>query len=139
MAIRTRNKRSLEFSSASMSDLVFLLLIFFMITSTLVSPNAVKLLLPQSDSKTMAKRNVTVYIQEPDLFYIGEIPIDITELEAKLGDALAKEIEEDATVVLRADKLVPVQNIVTVIDAINAINDKTGKKYKLILATKPIE
>lgn len=138
MAIRTRNKRSLEFSSASMSDLVFLLLIFFMITSTLVSPNAVKLLLPQSNSKTMAKQNVTVYIQEPDLFFIGETPIDITELEPKLGQALANELE-DATVVLRADQLVSVQNIVLVIDAINAINDQTGNKYKLILATKPKE
>lgn len=139
MAIKTRNKRSLEFSSASMSDLVFLLLIFFMITSTLVSPNAVKLLLPQSNSKTMAKQNVTVYIQEPNLFYIGETPIEINELETKLGEELVKEAEVDATVVLRADRLVAVQDIILVIDAINAINDNTGNKYKLILATTPKE
>ncbi|MDD2345463.1 MAG: biopolymer transporter ExbD [Bacteroidales bacterium] len=138
MAINTRNKRSLEFNSASMSDLVFLLLIFFMITSTLVSPNAVKLLLPQSNSKTMAKQNVTVYIQEPNLFYIGETPIEIDQLETKLGEELVKEAE-DATVVLRADRLVAVQDIILVIDAINAINDNTGNKYKLILATTPKE
>lgn len=139
MAIKTRNKRSLEFSTASMSDLVFLLLIFFMITSTLVSPNAVKLLLPQSNSKTMAKQNVTVYIQEPNLFYIGETPIEINELETKLGEELVKEAEVDATVVLRAARLVAVQDIILVIDAINAINDNTGNKYKLILATTPKE
>lgn len=139
MAIKTRNKRSLEFSSASMSDLVFLLLIFFMITSTLVSPNAVKLLLPQSNSKTMAKQNVTVYIQEPNLFYIGETPIEIDQLETKLGEELVKEADVDATVVLRADRLVAVQDIILVIDAINAINDNTGNKYKLILATTPKE
>ncbi|MDD2411850.1 MAG: biopolymer transporter ExbD [Bacteroidales bacterium] len=139
MAIKTRNKRSLEFSSASMSDLVFLLLIFFMITSTLVSPNAVKLLLPQSNSKTMAKQNVTVYIQEPNLFYIGETPIEIDQLETKLGEELVKEAQVDATVVLRADRLVAVQDIILVIDAINAINDNTGNKYKLILATTPKE
>ena len=64
MAIQTRNKRKAEFSMASMSDLVFLLLIFFMLTSTLVAPNAIKLLLPNSNSKTMAKQSVTVYIND---------------------------------------------------------------------------
>lgn len=136
MAIKSRNKRSLEFSTASMSDLVFLLLIFFMITSTLVSPNAVKLLLPQSSSKTMAKQNVTVYIQEPIQYYIGETPIEIEDLEPLLAQELSGEMD-DATVVLRADQEVSVQNIVNVIDAINNINDRESKMYKLILATKP--
>ena len=54
MALRKRNKVESAFSTASMSDLVFLLLIFFMITSTLVSPNALKLLLPQSNNQTNA-------------------------------------------------------------------------------------
>ena len=62
--IETRNKLSIENNSSTMSDLVFLLLVFFMMTSTLISPNAVKLLLPESGSKTMAKQNVTVYIDE---------------------------------------------------------------------------
>lgn len=119
-----------------MSDLVFLLLIFFMITSTLVSPNAVKLLLPQSSSKTMAKQNVTVYIQEPIQYYIGETPIEIEDLEPLLAQELSGEMD-DATVVLRADQEVSVQNIVNVIDAINNINDRESKMYKLILATKP--
>ncbi|MGI6320475.1 MAG: ExbD/TolR family protein [Bacteroidales bacterium] len=136
MAIKSRNKRSLEFSTASMSDLVFLLLIFFMITSTLVSPNAVKLLLPQSSSKTMAKQNITVYIQEPIQYYIGETPIEIEDLEPLLAQELSGEMD-DATVVLRADQEVSVQNIVNVIDAINNINDRENKMYKLILATKP--
>ena len=64
-----------------MSDLVFLLLIFFMITSTLISPNAVKLLLPESNSKTMARENVTVYIDENHNFYVeNDIPIAVGEL-----------------------------------------------------------
>ena len=136
MAIKSRNKRSLEFSTASMSDLVFLLLIFFMITSTLVSPNAVKLLLPQSSSKTMAKQNITVYIQEPIQYYIGETPIEIEDLEPLLAQELSGEMD-DATVVLSADQEVSVQYIVNVIDAINNINDRENKMYKLILATKP--
>ena len=57
MAIQMRNKRDTQFSMASMSDLVFLLLIFFMLTSTLVAPNAIKLLLPSSKSKKSPQHN----------------------------------------------------------------------------------
>ena len=64
MAIKSRNKVEPTFNSSSMSDLVFLLLIFFMLTSTLVAPNAIKLMLPSSSSKTMAKQTVTVYIND---------------------------------------------------------------------------
>jgi biopolymer transport protein ExbD len=64
MAIRARNKITASFSMASMTDLVFLLLIFFMITSTLVSPNALKLLLPQSNSQTNAKPLTTISISK---------------------------------------------------------------------------
>ncbi len=70
MAIRSRNKLSVAFSTASMSDLVFLLLIFFMISSTLLSPNAVKLLLPSSKSKTMAKQAITVYINDKFEYFV---------------------------------------------------------------------
>ena len=66
MAIKSRNKLDVAFNSSSMSDLVFLLLIFFMLTSTLVAPNAIKLMLPSSSSKTMAKQTVTVYINEEE-------------------------------------------------------------------------
>ena len=62
MAISSRNKISVSFSMASMTDIVFLLLIFFMITSTLVSPNALKVLLPSSSSKTTGKQTVSVTI-----------------------------------------------------------------------------
>ena len=118
-----------------MSDLVFLLLIFFMITSTLISPNAVKLLLPESSSKTMAKQNVTVYIDDTYNFFVGEqlASVDMLEpmLETEIGDL------QDACVVLRADKTVPVQYVVNVIDAVNAINNKYSTKHKVILATSP--
>lgn len=135
MAIQTRNKRSIEFSMASMSDIVFLLLIFFMLTSTLVAPNAIKLLLPASSSKTMAKQTITVYVNENYDYFIGETPINENELVQQLQLQLAGETE--ATVVLRSDKKVPVQYIVTVIDAINTVNNNTQTKHKVILATSP--
>ena len=135
MPIHTRNKLSASFSMASMSDLVFLLLIFFMITSTLVAPNAIKLLLPNSSSKTMAKQTVTVYINEEQNFFVEEFQVSEDMLSMQVEQSLINQSE--GTVVLRADKTVPVQHIVTVIDAVNSINQKKGTKHKVILATLP--
>ena len=135
MAIQMRNKRDTSFSMASMSDLVFLLLIFFMLTSTLVAPNAIKLLLPSSSSKTMSTQSVTVYINKARNFYIEERRVDPANLENILISQLRN--ESAASVVLRSDKTVPVQDIVVVIDAVNDINRKNNTKHKVILATKP--
>lgn len=135
MAIKSRIKRGVEFNMASMSDLVFLLLIFFMITSTLISPNAIKLLLPSSKSKTMAKQNVTVYINDQFNYYIGEQLVSENELQNLLSRELTP--YADGTVVLRSDKSVPVQYVVSVIDAVNGINKQSGQKHKVILATNP--
>ena len=120
---------------ASMSDLVFLLLIFFMLTSTLVSPNAIKLMLPSSSSKTMAKQSVTVYIDSNYNYFVEETPVNQEFLVETIGGKLAGQI--DASVVLRADQSVPVQYVVTLIDAVNQVNELTGTKHKVILATKP--
>jgi len=135
MAIKSRNKKKAEFNMAAMSDLVFLLLIFFMITSTLISPNAIKLLLPSSSSKTMAKQNVTIYINDEFNYFLDTQRID----EQMLQQVISSELKEfaDGTVVLRSDKSVPVQYVVNVIDAVNDINQKSGQKHKVILATSP--
>lgn len=135
MAIQTRNKRRAEFSTASMSDLVFLLLIFFMLTSTLVAPNAIKLLLPQSNSKTMAKQTVTIYIDDNYRYYVEEQRVSELQLQNIIDQVLVGQV--DGSVVLRSDKSVPVQYVVNVIDAVNNINKKYNTKHKVILATKP--
>ena len=102
MAIQLQNKRSAEFSSASMSDLVFLLLIFFMITSTLVAPNAINIMLPKSSSgKQLASRNIEVYIDANKLFYLNpegqnSAPITIEELLPALQNAVAADKSEAA-------------------------------------------
>ena len=95
MAIKTRNKIGVSFNSSSMSDLVFLLLIFFMLTWTLVAPNAIKLLLPSSSSKTMAKQTVTVYINDLFQYYVDETPVTDDELASSIGAKIAG--ESDAT------------------------------------------
>ena len=135
MAIKTRNKIEVSFNSSSMSDLVFLLLIFFMLTSTLVAPNAIKLLLPSSSSKTMAKQTVTVYINDLYQYYIEETPVTDDELASSISARIAG--ETDATIVLRSDKSVPVQYVVNVIDAVNEINNANQQNHKVILATSP--
>ena len=138
MAIKSRNKVEPTFNSSSMSDLVFLLLIFFMLTSTLVAPNAIKLMLPSSSSKTMAKQTLTVYVvyaNDQSQYFVDETPADESQLvdliNAKIGT------DSEATVVLRSDKNVPVQCIVNVIDAVNQINNATDNNHKVILATAP--
>jgi len=135
MAIQTRNKRSVTFSMASMSDIVFLLLIFFMLTSTLIAPNAVKLLLPTSNSRTIAKQTVTVYISDKLQYYVNETPVSQNTLEGNLEQRLAG--QTDGSVVLRSDYTVAVQHIVNVINAVNNINKKYASKHKVILATRP--
>lgn len=130
-----RNKRDTNFSMSSMSDMVFLLLIFFMLTSTLVAPNAIKLLLPNSNSKTMSKQTVTVYINKPRSIYVEDRKVEPANLENILYGLIRN--EQSASVVLRSDKTAPVQDIVVVIDAVNEINNKHNTEHKVILATKP--
>lgn len=135
MAIETKNKINASFSMASMSDLVFLLLIFFMLTSTLVAPNAIKLLLPSSHSKTMAKQSLTVYINKAQNYYVDTTRVTASTLEQAIYSKISK--DNQATIVVRADKTIPVQDLVNVIDAVNQINHKYKTKHKIILATRP--
>ncbi len=120
---------------ASMSDLVFLLLIFFMLTSTLVAPNAIKLLLPSSESRTMASQTVTVYINAENSIFLEETPVDLDALQS--GLVVALQGQADGSVVLRADQSVPVQYIVSVIDVVNNINSMSQTQHRVILATQP--
>ena len=138
MALKRRNQRQVEFNSSSMSDLVFLLLIFFMLTSTLIAPNAIKLLLPQSSSRTMAKQNVTVYINENHDYFIDERQVAEDQLQSEIMVQLNKSNGgSEGTVVVRSDKNVPVQYVVNVIDAVNNINNETHQNHKVLLATSP--
>lgn len=135
MAIKIRNKRSVTFSMASMSDIVFLLLIFFMLTSTLVSPSAINLLLPSSSSRTLAKQTLTVYINEVGQYFVEENYVEPEQLQENIYMSIFSEV--DATVVLRADQSVEIQHVVNVIDAVNQINSHHNTKHRVILATRP--
>lgn len=129
MDLKRRNKVSAEFSMASMTDIVFLLLIFFMIASTLVTSSALDLILPSSKAQTVKRQDVTVNIS-PDLrFSVGSEIVS----EAELESAVLAEVRgvEDAVVILRADKSVPYEKVVMVMDI------AYRNKLKMIAATNP--
>ena len=83
----------------------------------------------------MAKQTVTVYINDLFQYYVDETPVTDEELSSSISAKIAG--ENDATIVLRSDKSVPVQFVVNVIDAVNEINNATGQNHKVILATSP--
>ena len=129
MNIRGRNKISPEFNMSSMTDIVFLLLIFFMIASTLVTTNAIDILLPKASGKTENKKSVAVSIKKDLSFYIDKSQVEVQDLEAELLQLLQKEAAP--TLVLRAEKSVPVDYVVKVMDIANR------NKFKIILAVNP--
>ena len=129
MNIRGRNKVTPEFNFASMTDIVFLLLIFFMIASTLVSTNAIDIILPTASGKTENKKSTAVSIKKDLTYYIDQKRVGESVLETQLIAIMAS--QESPTIVLRAEKSVPVENVVKVMDIANR------NKFKVILAVQP--
>ena len=129
MALRSRNKVTPNFNMSSMTDIVFLLLIFFMLTSTLVSPNALKLILPSSKAKTLEKQTISISITKDIQFYINEKPVleNIIEQELKL----IINNEQEPAIILHTDKSVAIEHVVKVMDI------AYRNKYKIVLATTP--
>lgn len=129
MALKKRIKIDPNFSMSSMTDIVFLLLIFFMITSTLVSPYAMRDLdLPNSDHQASAKPNTTVSITSDLRYYVEDQQVWFDELENEIRKAL--EGSPEMYIALHVDKSVPFSEVGKIRDI--AIKNK----YKLILATK---
>ena len=136
MAIKQKGKVDASFSMSSMTDIVFLLLIFFLVTSTLINPNALKLLLPKSTNQISAKQIVTVSIKHYQdkatfSFHINgnTTPVRVDEIEPQIQSLLGE--SEDPTFSIYADKSVPIEQVV------NIMNIGKRNKYKVILATSP--
>lgn len=129
MNIRGRNKVTPEFNMSSMTDIVFLLLIFFMLASTLVTTNAIDIILPKASGKTENKKSVSVSIKKDLTYYIDQKRVGESILERELIASLSS--QTTPTIVLRAEKSVPVDNVVKVMDIANR------NKFKVILAVRP--
>ena len=135
MAFKRTTKVNSEMSMSSMTDLVFLLLIFFLVTSTLVNPNALKLLLPKSTGQVTAKPTVSVSIKdwggETYTYHLNgnETPVQFADLEDGLVGLLQS--EEDPTFSIYSDESVPIKEVVSI------MNIAKRNHYKVILATQP--
>jgi len=129
MDVRGRNKISPDFNMSSMTDIVFLLLIFFMLTSTLVTVNALDILLPKAQGKTENNKSVAVSITKNLDFYVDRKKVSENDLEQNLNSLLAS--VENPTIVLRAEEGVPIEKAVRIMDIANR------NKYKIILAVRP--
>jgi len=134
MALKRRNKVNAAFSMSSMTDIVFLLLIFFMVTSTLIAPNALKLMLPQSNNQTAAKPITTISVTKDLKYYIndnGKLKgVSFSEIEPFLRNRYGVG-NDDIFISLHADQTVPVNEVVKI------MNIARKNKYKMILATSP--
>ena len=129
MNLRGRNKVDANFSMSSMTDIVFLLLIFFMLTSTLVTTNALDLVLPKAKGKTGKNQNISVSINKDLNYYIDKTPVQEGQIEGQLQQMLAGQAEP--AIVIRAEKSVPIDNVVKVLDIARR------NKFKAVLATQP--
>ncbi len=129
MKIQRRNRHATELNTSSLIDIMFFLMLFFLITSTLVSPNVMKLLLPKADSgKAMSKQNITVSVSSDLQYYIDNKPVSFEALEPTLLQAMVG--KPDPTIILKVDKTVQIQNL------IDLLNIGTRNKIKMVLATE---
>ena len=117
MNIRGRNKVTPEFNMSSMTDIVFLLLIFFMIASALVSAEAIDLLLPKSSSKTTQTKNVSVSVDKDVNYYVDLKKVSKDNLEAAVLEKVGQ--SDTPTITIRSDQGVEMKHVVYIMDIAN--------------------
>jgi biopolymer transport protein ExbD len=127
--LKTRNKVNPEFNMSSMTDIVFLLLIFFMLTSNFVVSNGITLNLPSAKGQVVSDKTVTVSITKDLKYYINQEPVSYEAMDAQLRLALAD--MATPTVILNADKEISIEQMVKVMAIIKNMN------AKMVLATEP--
>ncbi len=132
MGLKKRSKVSAEFSMSSLTDIIFLLLIFFMLTSSLVSQNALNLKLPSSSSKTVAPQSIAVSIEKQGRFYYNGKRMSIVDVEKNLRMNLQSvSNREKTTISIVSEVGTPIEYVVQVMDMANRL------KLQAILATEP--
>lgn len=129
MNLRGRNKVTPNFNMSSMTDIVFLLLIFFMLSSPVVTPEALDLILPKAKGKTTNHQDISVSIDKNQNIFINAERINKEHLELELQKRLGN--QENPTIILRSEQSVPIQEAVSIMDIAQR------NKYKVILAVKP--
>lgn len=114
---------------SSMTDIVFLLLVFFLLTSPAITPDALDLILPKAKGKTSNKQNLSVSITKDLDYYVNKERVSENGIEGFITRELAG--VEEPTIILRAEEGVPIENAVKIMDIANR------NKYKIVLAVRP--
>jgi len=129
MNLRGRNKISTEFSMSSMTDIVFLLLVFFLLTSPAITPDALDLILPKAKGKSINQQKASVSITKDWAYYVNKERVSEFNIAKELNAVLAG--QENPTIIIRAEEGVPIEDAVFVMDIANKNN------YKVVLAVRP--
>ncbi len=129
MAIKSSNKVSVEFNMASLTDIVFLLLIFFIVLSTLINPHGELVNLPNSDNRTSEKPTVSITIKKDLTYYVGSKKINPEIVEEELIAKFANQTKKQA--ILYVDESVPTGFTINLF----AIARKNG--IDVVIATEP--
>ena len=124
MNLRRRHREEAEVHTGPLNDILFILLLFFLIVSTLANPNVVRLSQPKAKSDTKAKQTVVVSINANKQFFVGTTPVRLDELKAKLQPFLAKETDQPS-IVINADKSVPIDDLVAVMRIARELGART--------------
>ena len=128
MALKSKHSVEPMFSMSSMTDIIFLLLVFFMLTSSFITPSGLPVNLPTSKSSTVELQKVSVTITKEVDYYVNDKPVSKAMLEGELKSKLDG---KDGVVVLHIDKSVPTEHLVYVADIATALEAKVS------IATKP--
>ena len=130
MKIERRRTKTSEVYTASLNDIMFFLLLFFLIISTMVNPSVIKLLLPKASNseQTVSKQNINLTVTKDLKYYINDEEISFDRIEPRLKNLKAR--AKETTIILRADNVITLQHIVDIIDIGNKL------KLKVILATR---
>jgi biopolymer transport protein ExbD len=131
MNLRKRHRRvSAEVHTSAMNDIMFFLLLFFLIASTITNPNVIKLLLPKSSSgKAVSKKTISITISQDLKYTVNNKAVKIEDMQKTLEGA--KSLGTELTIVLAVDRTVAIQNVVQIMDIAQKLN------IKLVLATEP--
>ena len=131
MAISSRNKRSISFSMSGMTDIVFLLLVFFMLTSTLIVPVAMDVVLPESNNQTVATVALNISVTRNLEYFVDDKPCNLTEVELAMK-ALMKDPSALPTIRLNADENLSMNEIYDFLEIAKR------NRLRVILGTRPI-
>lgn len=131
MNLRKRHQRvSAEVHTSAMNDIMFFLLLFFLIASTVTNPNVIKLMLPKSSSgQAVSKKTISVTIDQNLKYTVNNKPVKVADLQSTLMSFKSQATE--LTIVLSVDRTVAIQDVVQVMDIAQKLN------IKLVLATEP--